>query len=386
MNPRPRSTLNSHGIDNLYIKHDKRTGRYYAQYKDIRSGRFYGLGAGDSLDCEGIRKAKQRATHLNTLITNQIADAKTHSILDNRPARSLITVSGWLIKYMRIQKERLSDGEIKPATLRSRKSMIKKVDACIGSTPLTAVTVKQIKDDLIDVYKDQGMARTAKGVRSVLIDIFNEAMQAGEVPEGFNPAKATKSPWVKVQRARLTLDAFNMILKAAETHCDPWIVNAMLLALVTGQRREDIGRMMFSQINGEFLEVIQEKGGSCIKIPLSLTMDVIGCSVGEILKRCRDRVISRYVIHHTVPRSYSKRGDAVHIDSISRGFSRARGKTDLEWPGFTPPTFHEMRSLAEREYRKQGIDTQALLGHKEAKTTDLYHDARGHDWVVVDAK
>ncbi len=49
----------------------------------------------------------------------------------------------------------------------------------------------------------------------------------------------------------------------------------------------------------------------------------------------------------------------------------------------TQPGFHEIRSLAERLYREQGINTQALLGHKHLKTTNTYHDARGFDWITV---
>ncbi|RGO38690.1 hypothetical protein DXB20_14315, partial [Escherichia coli] len=48
--------------------------------------------------------------------------------------------------------------------------------------------------------------------------------------------------------------------------------------------------------------------------------------------------------------------------------------------------FHEQRSLSERLYREQGLDTQKLLGHKSRKMTDRYNDDRGKDWIIVDIK
>lgn len=51
-------------------------------------------------------------------------------------------------------------------------------------------------------------------------------------------------------------------------------------------------------------------------------------------------------------------GDAVHAEG--------------EWP-----SLHEVRSLSERLYRSQGIQTQHLLGHKNQEMTDKYNDDRG---------
>ena len=50
------------------------------------------------------------------------------------------------------------------------------------------------------------------------------------------------------------------------------------------------------------------------------------------------------------------------------------------WEDYKPPSFFEIRSLAERLYRDQGVNTQILLGHKYRSTTDLYNDLRGREW------
>ncbi|EPE5478197.1 integrase, partial [Escherichia coli] len=54
---------------------------------------------------------------------------------------------------------------------------------------------------------------------------------------------------------------------------------------------------------------------------------------------------------------------------------------DYNWrANGTPPSFHEQRSLSERLFREQGVDTKILLGHSNQKMTDIYNDARGKEW------
>ncbi|CND85552.1 integrase [Yersinia nurmii] len=48
-----------------------------------------------------------------------------------------------------------------------------------------------------------------------------------------------------------------------------------------------------------------------------------------------------------------------------------------------PTYFPEQRSLAERLYREQGVDTKTLLGHKNQAMTDKYNDDRGKEWLVL---
>lgn len=64
-------------------------------------------------------------------------------------------------------------------------------------------------------------------------------------------------------------------------------------------------------------------------------------------------------------------------------FSKARDKAEIDWREGTPATFHEQRSLSERLYKEQGIDTQKLLGHKSQQQTDRYNDDRGKDWTTI---
>ncbi|VXC90622.1 tyrosine-type recombinase/integrase [Serratia oryzae] len=51
----------------------------------------------------------------------------------------------------------------------------------------------------------------------------------------------------------------------------------------------------------------------------------------------------------------------------------------------SPPTFHEIRSLAGRLYeREKGKEfAMKLLGHKSVKMTDKYLDTRGKEYVML---
>ncbi len=51
----------------------------------------------------------------------------------------------------------------------------------------------------------------------------------------------------------------------------------------------------------------------------------------------------------------------------------------------SPPSFHEIRSLASRLYAAEyGMEfAQKLLGHKSMKMTSLYLDSRGREWVEI---
>lgn len=84
--------------------------------------------------------------------------------------------------------------------------------------------------------------------------------------------------------------------------------------------------------------------------------------------------------------SQASRGDQVSAKTLTSTFKKARDKSGLTWEEGTAPTFHEQRSLSERLYREQGIDTQKLLGHKTMKMTDRYNDDRGKEWIIVGKK
>ncbi|TOZ47207.1 phage integrase Arm DNA-binding domain-containing protein [Enterobacter cloacae] len=375
MAARPRTHKIS--IPNLYCKLDKRTGKVYWQYKHPITGRFHSLGTDEA-------EAKQVASEANTIIAEQ----RTRQILsvNDRLAkmkgrRTDITVTEWIDKYIAIQEERLRNNELRPNSFIQKNKPLRLFREHCGMRYLKDIETIDIAE-ITDAIKNDGFSRMAQVVRMVLVDVFKEAQHSGHVPPGYNPAMATKQPRHKVKRQRLSFEEWKSIYDAAES-MQPYLQCGMLLALVTGQRLGDICNMKFSDIWDDMLHIEQEKTGSKLAIPLELKCDALGLTLRDVVSKCRDAVISKYLVHFRHSTSQATRGDSVSSSSLTTSFKKARNKCGIEWEKGTAPTFHEQRSLSERLYEAQGIDTQKLLGHKSPKQTAKYHDDRGKDWTVV---
>jgi len=238
---------------------------------------------------------------------------------------------------------------------------------------------KSYWDRLLETFNAQGKKSMATALRSVLSDIFREAIVEGRIK--INPVEATKAPRLKVKRERLNYDEFKKIRLAA-TEQPQWVGFAMEIALITGQRREDVVLFRFADIIDGRLHVEQGKTGMRIAIPLDLTLKVANLCLGEVIERCRASHSSDYIINTT---RQSKNGDkSLHPDALTKAFVKARNATTLEL-GDNPPTFHEIRSLASRLFSiEKGEEfAQRLLGHKSVVMTKKYLDPRGKEYVLV---
>ncbi|BDW58768.1 phage integrase Arm DNA-binding domain-containing protein [Escherichia coli] len=373
MAARPRK--NNVSVPNLYPLYSRKVNKVYWRYKHPVTGKFHALGTNEA-------EAIAIATEANT----RLAEQRTRQILaiSDRIATSkgkAITTSTWLDRYQAIQDDRLKSGDIRLNTYKQKAKPVSLLRERAGMKLISAVDVRDIAQ-LLDEYIAAGQPRMAQVVRSVLIDVFKEAQHYGEVPPGYNPALATKQPRRKITRQRLSLEEWQKIFDIADaTH--RYMGNAMLLALVTGQRLGDISRMKFSDIWDDHLHVIQEKTGSKIAIPLSLRLNAISWSVRDVVARCRDYAVSPYLVHFFRSTSQAERGAQVKSNTLTMNFSKARDLAGIDWGEGSPATFHEQRSLSERLYKEQGLDTQKLLGHKTQQQTDRYHDDRGKGWSKV---
>lgn len=375
MAARPRK--HNVNIPNLYCKLDKRTSKVYWQYRHPATGVFIGFGTDEDA-------ARAAASEMNRIVAEQETQ-QSYALVDmaikNATKKETgIRVSQWIKKYIEIQFERMREGEIKKPTVDSRRLCSKILADRVPNLRLKDVDTKIIAT-IIDEYKAEGKPRMGQLVRSVLNDVFKEAQHAGEVPAGYNPALAVKNPSVKVKRSRLTIEQWKLIFENAAT-LPPCAQNAMLLAIVTGQRLGDIVNMKFSDIWDGYLHVSQNKTGVKIAIPLNLKNDAIGMTLADVISRCRDRVVSPYIIHHVNHHGHATPGSSVPEKTISKYFSKARDSAEINWGknvGALPP-FHEQRSLASRTYEAQGVDVKTLLGHSTEAMSELYKDDRGLDW------
>ena len=373
MAARPRK--NNVSVPNLYPLYSRKVNKVYWRYKHPVTGKFHSLGTNEA-----------EAIAIATEANSRLAEQRTRQILaiSDRIATSkgkAITTSTWLDRYQAIQDDRLKSGDIRLNTYKQKAKPVSLLRERAGMKLISAVDVRDIAQ-LLDEYIAAGQPRMAQVVRSVLIDVFKEAQHYGEVPPGYNPALATKQPRRKITRQRLSLEEWQKIFDIADAR-HRYMGNAMLLALVTGQRLGDISRMKFSDIWDDHLHVIQEKTGSKIAIPLSLRLNAINWSLRDVVARCRDYAVSPYLVHFFRTTSQAERGAQVKANTLTMNFSKARDLAGIDWGEGSPATFHEQRSLSERLYEAQGVDTQKLLGHKSPNQTAKYHDDRGKEWAKI---
>jgi integrase len=358
MAARRRSHVKRHLPDNLYESNG------YYKYRDPRNDKWYSLGTDE-------RAAIRQANEANFAIHNELAKAR---LIDKLTGEGDRTFAHFIPIYEKLlQKRKLAE-----TTFRWRMQRLRKVEEVLGASVVDRITTIQISE-ILDGIEAEGKSRMAQVYRSELMDFFREAQAKGWAKS--NPVSVTRAAEVEVKRERLTLEAFQQIYIEAQKF-EPWVSNSMALALVTGQRREDLAKMQFTDIHDECLFIEQGKTGAKIRIPIKLRLDALNWSVEEIVRQCRQGILGAYMIRNQKDHATAKAGRPLHTSSLSAGFAKARDNTNLKFKG-TPPSFHEIRSLAKRLYDQQGVDTKTLLGHKTEQMANLYSDVRGAEWLEV---
>lgn len=310
------------------------------------------------------RDAIAQAIEANNFIAQKYTPVALIEILKGTDS---LTVTKWIERYeILLQRRNLSAN-----TYKIRGNQLATIREKMGGILLAEVTTKHVAT-FLETWIEGGKNTMAGAMRSVLSDMFREAIVEGHITQ--NPVEPTRAPKIEVARDRLRLEVYRKIREAAEK-LPTWFPLAMDLALITGQRREDITHMQFSHIHDDRLYVTQIKTGMKIALPLSLNLSAVGLRLGTVIDRCR--LVSRtdYLISPGVRKNSSE--GSLHPDSLTKKFVAARRLAGINFSD-NPPTFHEIRSLAGRLYRdERGEDfAQKLLGHTSENTTKLYLDDR----------
>lgn len=89
------------------------------------------------------------------------------------------------------------------------------------------------------------------------------------------------------------------------------------------------------------------------------------------------------ILYSAVRRGGRKPG-ALLPDAITGAFTEARALSGIQFSA-SPPSFHEIRSLASRLYAAENGKefAQRLPGHKNMSMTKTYLDSRGQEYVMV---
>lgn len=361
MSPRRRSASRRGWPDNLYCRDG------YFSWRDPRSREETGIGRVSRED------AFRQAIEANLWLAKQLDRPRLIDRLTGNADRS---IGKWAERFWADLAGR--DPPLAENTLRSYKSLLgRTVDTFGQGATIRSITPLRIAEEL---DKLEAMPRLAQAWRGFLREYFRGAIVQGWVDS--NPVRDTRAKRVTVKRARLSLEVLMRVYEA----CDlAWLRNAIAVALVSGQRREDIALALVADFSGDAWRLTQGKTKMMLEIPKEIRLEAFGMSLGEVYDQCRRTgVLSRHLIHQTTPHGNSPVGRPIWKDTISRRFTDALGALGIDWGDKTPPTFHEIRSLSERLYRAQGnVDTQQLLGHTDPETTLLYNKSRGSAYLRV---
>lgn len=274
------------------------------------------------------------------------------------------TFSDWVTVYRQIIDAR----PIQPKTLQNRNASLRRLIDEFGPRTISAIRPHEVAQLLRRLHGQY--PHLARRVLIEARDCFGEAVAYGWI--NTNPAASVRHQPTKVARRRLTLEEWQHIYAWSQANQRGWASRMILLALVTGQRRADLQKMRFEDVRDGYLYIQQQKKGARVRLPLDLRLEAIGVSLGEAIEQCRD---------YAPPGEYLLRkstGERPVCPSLSARFEDAREGVYGKHSGAgLPPCLHECRSLSERLYRKQGIDTRTLLGHKRQSMTDTYNDDRG---------
>ncbi|WP_374537598.1 tyrosine-type recombinase/integrase [Chitinimonas taiwanensis] len=362
---RQRSARNRNLPRNLYER------RGYFAWRDPRDGKEYGLGTDK-------QSAIDQAIEANLLVSGQYSP---HRLVDRLTGNADRTFGDWHQRYLKV----LADRGIKPKSIVAASDQLRAAYAKWETTPVANISVMDVAD-FLKAWTDAGKVRMAAHVLSRLRDMFREAIVAGWIES--NPAEATKVHGVKTKRERLTLNQYQAILaQSANDARRKWLPSMLKLALLTGQRREDLATFEFDRdVREGRLWLEQGKTGQKLALSLDLRLAALPQSLGEVIEECRSDGMrgAKTILHHRAFAGTAKPGEPLRNGLLSRAFADTRDELELDW-GEHPPTLHEIRSLAGRLYAEAyGAEfAQALLGHRNAQTTAVYLDVRRAEYITV---
>jgi len=267
-----------------------------------------------------------------------------------------------------------------PKTAEVYESVIRRIEAGLGATPVAEVTVKACATFIREVTESE---RARQQFRLVLGWILACAVEEGWIDT--NPALATRKFSHTRKRERLTIDDYRKIWDAAPQ----WVRNAMDLSLLTLLRREDVISARFADVRDGALWVVPSKteGSTNVRLQIETTG-----SLADLLARCRDAVVSPYLIHRLPEKarpSNMRAKDREHHtqvlpEQLSRAFATARDAAGIN--ADNPPTFHEIRSLGGALLKEAGWTNeqiQALMGHSNVAMTEHYLGGHEAPWQAV---
>lgn len=333
---------------------------------------------------QGLGRDKAHAFSEARAANAGLATLKPSSLLDWVMGKKNYSLAEWVSVYKELWIAKSKPAE---STLRNASGYLNRFkEAGFAWMKMEDIGTSHAAKYLEGIEQESGKG-AATVMRARLSDVFRMAETQGVIKVGQNPVAATYTPDRTVKRERLTLEQFHVIYEKAPEY----LRRAMNLALMTAQRRDDVASMLFADCKDGHLYIVQGKSRGKVRLQqdVRIRLAATGLSIADTIQACRDMIASRYMIHHTEHAGRAKPGHRVTSNGLSTAFTKARKAAEIVAASErTAPTFHEIRSLSERLYKKEygAAFAQAMLGHKHAAMTAQYDDMRGQGYQVISAK
>jgi integrase len=254
----------------------------------------------------------------------------------------------WLIALYRKSAE---FNALRPLTRLDYDKTLDLIVAELGEQPFRLTTskmIKQVRDD------HAATPRKAHKLRQMVSRLYSWAQEEGLVEGGHNPASSIKR--LKVRQKAITPwseDEISRFLAAAPK----WLQTPVLLALCTGQRREDVVRMTWADYQGAFVRVRQSKTGepldiACHKALRSHLSSVKTAFGGPICRNAKGRPFTANSLSQAIRRQVE----------MMDGFPRDR-------------SIHGLRYAAAARLDEAGCtltEAVAVLGHRTYQMAHRY--------------
>lgn len=228
--------------------------------------------------------------------------------------------------------------------------------AVFGHMPIDAIEPSHVRGYL-DARGKAAQTR-ANREKALFSHMYNKAREWGftSLP---NPCQGVRG-FKEVGRSRYVTDDEFAKVKA---HAHPTVIDAMDLALLTGQRPADVLKFKHTDIRDGALWIVQNKTGA------RLGIEVTG-ELAQVIERMQNRVRTKngqYIVQDS-------KGQRVTQTSLRSRFTKARELSGVDFQ------FRDLRAKAATDTGDLA-HSQKLLAHKKRDMTEHYVKARMGDRV-----
>lgn len=203
-------------------------------------------------------------------------------------------------------------------------------------------SVKAVRDAVARKHSP----RTAHKVKQTVSRLYSWAEEEDLLPDGFvNPAGGIR----KIKSTPKSIEVWSIEeIRLFLANCAPWLKTVVLLALYTGQRREDLVTMEWSAVQGNMIRVRQSKTSEPLDIPAHPEL-------AKHLKEIRTKFAGAVI--------RDAKGKPVTADALSYEIHQAVRKVD----GMPHRSLHGLRYAAAAMLEEAGcsvIEISSIIGHR----------------------